>query len=89
MKDKKSIIHFFRKSYDSFTTIRAAKIGATARWAVTWDGGPATTPLQVLINNLSPGWAVILYGTNDAQHYQLPDERAIDEFDKYRNVLTT
>jgi hypothetical protein len=78
---RRSIIDFFRGTqpadaaegesstyFDSFFTIRAAKIGARANWAVTPVEGKAT-PLDEMIDSISPAYAVVMYGTNDAEWY--------------------
>lgn len=73
LADGTSVIDFFRRSLDAFTTIRAAKVGARAKWAVTIDPASRATPLTTLISTLSPAYVVVLFGTNDAQHFLVPD----------------
>jgi hypothetical protein len=54
-----------RGSYDSFR----AKIGARARWALTYSTTLHATPIEDIVATLSPAYAVVMYGTNDAQWF--------------------
>ena len=51
---------------DSFVAPRAAKVGASVTWALTSRGTREGTPIDELVRTLSPAYAVILYGANDA-----------------------
>jgi hypothetical protein len=51
---------------DSFVAPRAAKIGVRATWPLSSPGFGAKSPLDVMIDAVSPAYAVILYGANDA-----------------------
>lgn len=48
---------------DSFIAPRAAKVGASAPWALA---GGTVAPLRTMIRELSPAVAIVLYGGNDA-----------------------
>jgi hypothetical protein len=65
--------------YDSFDAPRAAKVGARAVWAL--EGGPEA-PLRMLIKSLSPAFAVVLYGGNDAAWRAAPVGELADAFEK-------
>jgi hypothetical protein len=58
----KTIIDLFRGSFDA---PRAARVGAKARWVRTLDAR-GKTPLSQMIDEVSPAFAVVMYGTNDA-----------------------
>jgi hypothetical protein len=51
---------------DSFVAPRAAKIGVRATWPLASPGFGGKSPLDVMIGAVSPAYAVILYGANDA-----------------------
>ena len=54
--------------FDAFWSVRAAKIGARANWAVTPDSA-GSTPVKDVVDQLSPAYAIVMYGTNDAEWY--------------------
>ncbi len=58
-----------RGSYDSFRAPRASKIGARAKWALSYSTALHSTPLDDIVATLSPAYAVVMYGTNDAQWF--------------------
>ncbi|HLK38164.1 MAG TPA: SGNH/GDSL hydrolase family protein [Polyangiaceae bacterium] len=51
---------------DSFIAPRAAKVGARVTWALAPRGPNEANPIDDLVRTLSPAYAVILYGANDA-----------------------
>lgn len=69
-----SVIDFFRDarvddpslSADSFLAPPAAKVGVRASWPLTPRGAKAETPLDAMVTAVSPAYAVVLYGANDA-----------------------
>ena len=85
---RRSVIDFFRGALppdagdssgssfnDSFWSVRAAKIGARATWVTTPDS--KSTPLDNVIAQLSPAYAIVMFGTNDAEFYlKAPSEVA-------------
>jgi hypothetical protein len=64
----RTVIDLFRNvsGVDSFTATRAAKVGVCATWPLTPHGRDGTTPLDKMVDDLSPAYAVILFGANDA-----------------------
>jgi lysophospholipase L1-like esterase len=60
------------QSYDAFRAPRAAKIGARIKWALSYNGAMKATPVEDLVTTLSPAYAVVMFGTNDAQWYLNP-----------------
>jgi hypothetical protein len=62
----RDVLDLMRSGIDSFTASRAAKVGVRASWPNTPRGRNATTPLDEMIDELSPATAVVLYGANDA-----------------------
>ena len=86
--DARTIIDFYRgvkaqriqgQWHDSFSALRAAKVGARTPWALT---GGAVSPLSKMIEQLSPAVAVVLYGGNDAAFRVAPPERLADDFER-------
>ena len=57
-------LHAF--SAESFTAPRAAKVGVRAPWPLTPRGPGQASPLDEMVAGLSPAYAVVLYGANDA-----------------------
>jgi len=55
-----------RLAPDAFTAPRAAKIGQHATWALTQHYVDKPTPLEEMVAAVSPAYAVVLYGANDA-----------------------
>jgi hypothetical protein len=55
-----------RYAADSFIAPRAAKVGVRAMWPLTPAGFKQKTPLDQMVDALSPAYAVVLYGANDA-----------------------
>ena len=53
------------ESVDSFRAPRAARVGALTAWATTPDAH-GTTPVARMIDELSPAYAIVMFGTNDA-----------------------
>jgi len=53
-------------SADSFLAPRAAKVGARATWPLAPRGAKQETPLDEMVDAVSPAYAVVLYGANDA-----------------------
>jgi len=51
---------------DPFTAPRAAKIGVRATWPLTPRGARQGTPIDEMVGAVSPAYAVVLYGANDA-----------------------
>jgi hypothetical protein len=70
----RSVIDFFRDAHvddpsmsaDSFLAPRAAKVGVRASWPLTPRGAKAQSPLEEMVTAVSPAYAVVLYGANDA-----------------------
>src|SRR5262249_46009099 len=66
-----TIIDYFRgvpvsdAGGDAFRAPRAAKIGVSATWPVT-PNAAGVTPLDAMINAVSPAYAIVMYGANDA-----------------------
>jgi hypothetical protein len=68
-----SVIDFFRDAHvddktmsaDSFLAPRAAKVGVRASWPLT-PRGAKQNPLDAMVTAVSPAYAVVLYGANDA-----------------------
>jgi hypothetical protein len=88
--NSRTVIDFFRgleppdtgeasTYFDSFWTTKAARIGATAKWVVTADG-PKLSPLEELISELSPAYAIVMYGTNDAESFLLAPDKVAQRF---------
>lgn len=70
----KSIIDVFRGvaatdagALDSFRAPRAAKVGVRAVWPLQPDATTGVTPLDQMVSALSPAYAVVMYGANDAE----------------------
>ena len=64
---------------DSFRALRAAKVGKRAEWAVT---GGEHSPIGMMISDISPAVAVVLFGGNDAASRMLPPEQVAAVFGK-------
>jgi len=64
----RTVLELFRGGHDSFIAPRAAKVGARAPWALAPRGGKEglASPLDAMVAGLSPAYAAILYGANDA-----------------------
>jgi hypothetical protein len=68
------VIDFFRDARasdtsmaaDSFLAPRAAKVGVRASWPLTPRGEKAQSPIDEMVAAVSPAYAVVLYGANDA-----------------------
>jgi hypothetical protein len=66
---------------DSFYAPRAAKIGARAPWVLgTGNDVDGITPLDEMIVTVSPAYAVIMFGTNDALWYVASPEKVAQLF---------
>jgi hypothetical protein len=69
-----TVVDFFRDARvddptmvaDSFVAPRAAKVGVRSTWPLTPRGPDQSTPLDELVSAVSPAYAVVLYGANDA-----------------------
>lgn len=74
LADGTPVVDFFRDAKprdpgqwaDSFLAPRAAKVGVIASWPLRVQGESGQTPLEAMIDAVSPAYAVILYGANDA-----------------------
>ncbi len=64
---------------DPFRAFRAAKVGASASWAL--EGGEQS-PLEVLVRRLSPAFAVVTFGANDAASMNGAPEVVADKFEQ-------
>jgi hypothetical protein len=64
---------------DSFRGPRAAKVGERASWAL--QPRFRTSPLDQMISALSPAYAVVMYGTNDAAMRPEPPEQLAARFE--------
>lgn len=62
----RTVLEVFRDAPDSFLAPRAAKVGACARWALAPRGAKEASPLEAMVAAVSPAYAVVLYGANDA-----------------------
>jgi hypothetical protein len=70
----RNVLDFFRAARpedgrlaaDPFTAPRAAKVGVRATWPLTPRGFKQGTPIDAMIAAVSPAYAVVLYGANDA-----------------------
>ena len=68
------------ESLDSFRAPRAARVGALAAWATTPDAH-GTTPVSRMIDELSPAYAIVMFGTNDAANRIAPPEVLARDFE--------
>ncbi len=74
LADGTNVVDFFRDAKssepqlwaDSFVAPRAAKVGVCASWPLRTVGETGDTPIDTMIASVSPAYAVILYGANDA-----------------------
>jgi hypothetical protein len=64
--DVRTLLPLDRLATSSFVEYRAAKAGVRAPWALTPRGTSRRTPLEELVVDVSPAYAVVLYGANDA-----------------------
>lgn len=70
----RNVVDFFRAALpqdgrlatDPFTAPRAAKVGVRATWPLTPRGWKQGTPIDAMVAAVSPAYAVVLYGANDA-----------------------
>jgi hypothetical protein len=51
---------------DPFVAPRAAKVGVRANWPLAPRGPQQPSPLEEMVGTVSPAYAVVLYGANDA-----------------------
>jgi hypothetical protein len=51
---------------DPFLAPRAAKVGVRATWPLSPRGPQQPSPLEEMVDAVSPAYAVVLYGANDA-----------------------
>jgi lysophospholipase L1-like esterase len=68
------------KTRTSFVAPRAAKVGARASWAL--EGG-RLAPMEVMLRDLSPAVAVVLYGGNDGAALVAPPDKVADIFEQH------
>jgi hypothetical protein len=94
LDDAHTIIDLFRgtaggdDSYDSFLAPRAAKVGARIPWALQYNASMHATPVEDLVSSISPAYAVVMYGTNDAEWYLLSPAALAKEFgDALRSLV--
>jgi hypothetical protein len=81
----RDVIAWFRgvRAYgalDSFRAPRAAKTGARATWPLEPDAATGVTPIDAVIASTSPAYAVVLFGTNDAELFVEPLDRLATRF---------
>ena len=70
----RNVLDFFRAAHaddprvaqDPFVAPRAAKVGMRATWPLTPRGAKQATPIDEMVAAVSPAYAVVLYGANDA-----------------------
>jgi hypothetical protein len=70
----RNVLDFFRNAHaddgrlaqDPFVAPRAAKVGMRATWPLTPRGFKQATPIDEMVAAVSPAYAVVLYGANDA-----------------------
>jgi len=65
---------------DAFRAPRAARTGARVTWALEPDAATHETPIDAIVRQLSPAYAVILFGTNDADFLIEPLDRLATRF---------
>jgi hypothetical protein len=76
------------ESYDSFLAPRAAKVGARIPWALSYNASMHASPVDDLVSSVSPAYAVVMYGTNDAEWYLLSPDALAKEFgDALRSLV--
>lgn len=63
---------------DSFRAPRAAKIGVRAIWPLQPDATTGITPLEAMVAELSPAYAFVMYGANDAEQF-IGTEATVDK----------
>lgn len=89
---KDSILAFYRDQRvmkvnglwrDSFSALRAAKIGMRTPWAMA---GGRHSPLNKALR-LKPAIVVVLYGANDAAYRPAPPDVLADDFERDMNKL--
>jgi hypothetical protein len=78
------VVEFFHgmgnDSFDSFVAPRAAKVGVRATWPLQPRTLGAKSPLVEMVDRVSPAYAVVLYGANDALWRTDSLPRLRDEF---------
>lgn len=87
-----TVIDFFRGVHaygtlDSFRAPRAARTGARVTWAL--DASDGESPIDAMTRNLSPAYAIVLYGTNDADLFVEPPDRLVARFGAGLRALVT
>ena len=85
LDDGTTILDFFRgiRAYgplDSFRAPRAAKTGARVTWPLERDASTGESPLETMVRTLSPAYAIVLFGTNDALLLIEPLDRLATRF---------
>ena len=84
-----TVIEVFRKTLaepketgdrDSFSAFRAAKVGASANWAI--EGEPLS-PAAELMKRVNPSIVIVTYGANDAAAKNGTPEQLADEFERH------
>jgi hypothetical protein len=71
---------------DSFSAPRAARVGMEAPWALT-PNLRGHTAIGNLIERLSPAYAIVMFGTNDAMHGISPPETLAADFTAQLGVI--
>jgi hypothetical protein len=54
--------------HDAFRATRAAKVGARSDWSILGEHIPGASPVDRMVQRLSPSVAVVMAGTNDAAY---------------------
>jgi hypothetical protein len=84
-----SVIDVFRRTTaepagtgdrDSFSAFRAAKVGASANWAVEAGAG---SPVAELMQRVNPSIVIVTFGANDAAAKNGTPEQLADEFERH------
>jgi hypothetical protein len=65
---------------DPFVAPRAAKVGMRANWPLAPRGPRQPSPLDEMVAAVSPAYAVVLYGANDAVWHADSFEALVDDF---------
>ncbi len=87
--DGQSVIDVFRRTKaepaetgerDSFSAFRAAKVGASADWALVSEAG---APVAELMRRVNPSIVIVTFGANDAAAKNGSPEQLADEFERH------
>lgn len=72
---------------DAFGAPKAAKVGARSTWALV-DDRHEQSPVAIMVRNLSPAVAVVVFGGNDAAYRVAPPEEIAKGFEQdFEQVL--